>query len=75
MDVAHDVQHSQKIAQDPSALHDFGGMTRIIPSEVDVSQIYVKMNFSPPPSPPLFHDHKDYCCQCVPSEIIFRMNN
>lgn len=51
MDVTHDVQHSQKIPQDPSALHDFGGMTRISPSDVhvNVSQIIVKLNFSFPP--------------------------
>jgi transcription factor E2F3 len=41
MGVAHDAQHSQKIPQDPSALHDFGGMTRISPSDVHVSQIIV----------------------------------
>lgn len=46
MGVAHDAQHSQKIPQDPSALHDFGGMTRISPSDVHVSQIIVKLNFS-----------------------------
>lgn len=39
MDVELNVQHSQRTLQDPSASHDFGGMTRIIPSDVDVSQI------------------------------------
>ncbi|KAK3158114.1 hypothetical protein QOZ80_2AG0133080 [Eleusine coracana subsp. coracana] len=33
MDVVHNVQQIQKTPQDPSASHDFGGMTRIIPSE------------------------------------------
>lgn len=40
MDIAHNVQQSQKIPQDPSALHDFGGMTRIIPSDVDTDADY-----------------------------------
>ncbi|AQK71574.1 Transcription factor E2FA [Zea mays] len=40
MDVAHDVQHGQKIPQDPSALHDFGGMTRISPSDVHTDSDY-----------------------------------
>ena len=42
MDVVQNVQQSQRTPQDPSALHDFGGMTRIIPSDVDVSQIFLK---------------------------------
>ena len=58
MDVARDVQHSQKIPQDPSALHDFGGMTRLTASDVQVSQIIVKLNFS---FSLLCHDHKSYC--------------
>ncbi|KAK3154284.1 hypothetical protein QOZ80_2BG0188550 [Eleusine coracana subsp. coracana] len=33
MDVVHNVQQIEKTPQDPSASHDFGGMTRIIPSE------------------------------------------
>ncbi|XP_062223160.1 transcription factor E2FA-like isoform X2 [Phragmites australis] len=40
MDVVHNIQQSQKIPQDPSALHDFGGMTRIIPSDVDEDADY-----------------------------------
>ncbi|XP_008677112.1 transcription factor E2F3 isoform X1 [Zea mays] len=40
MGVAHDAQHSQKIPQDPSALHDFGGMTRISPSDVHTDSDY-----------------------------------
>ena len=42
MDVVNNVQHIQKTPQDPSTSHDFGGMTRIIPSDVDVSQIFLK---------------------------------
>jgi transcription factor E2F3 len=60
LDVAHDVQHSQKIPQDPSALHDFGGITRLTTSDVHVSLISVKLNLAFP----LFglcHDHKAYC--------------
>lgn len=45
VDVVHNVQQSQRTPQDPSALHDFGGMTRIIPSDVDVSQIFLKFFF------------------------------
>ncbi|PUZ75970.1 hypothetical protein GQ55_1G253100 [Panicum hallii var. hallii] len=40
MDVVQNVQQSQRAPQDPSALHDFGGMTRIIPSDVDTDADY-----------------------------------
>jgi len=40
MDVEQNVQQSQRTPQDPSALHDFGGMTRIIPSDVDTDADY-----------------------------------
>ncbi|RLN08819.1 transcription factor E2FA-like [Panicum miliaceum] len=40
MDVVQNVQQSQRTPQDPSALHDFGGMTRIIPSDVDTDADY-----------------------------------
>ncbi|XP_039844076.1 transcription factor E2FA-like isoform X2 [Panicum virgatum] len=40
MDVVENVQQSQRTPQDPSALHDFGGMTRIIPSDVDTDADY-----------------------------------
>lgn len=40
MDVARDVQHSQKIPQDPSALHDFGGMTRLTASDIQTDPDY-----------------------------------
>ncbi|CAN6244584.1 unnamed protein product [Urochloa humidicola] len=40
MDVVHNVQQSQRTPQDPSASHDFGGMTRIIPSDVDTDADY-----------------------------------
>ena len=52
MDVVQNVQQSQRTPQDPSALHDFGGMTRIIPSDVDVSQIFLKFIFFYPISLP-----------------------
>jgi transcription factor E2F3 len=39
MDVVHNVQQIQKTPHDPSVLHDFGGMTRIIPSD-DVSYLF-----------------------------------
>jgi transcription factor E2F3 len=58
IDVAHDVQQSQKIPQDPSTLHDFGGMTRLTASDVQVSRIIVKWNFS---FSHLWHDYKAYC--------------
>ena len=37
--VEHNVQYSQNTPQDPSCSNDFGGMTRIIPSDVNVSHI------------------------------------
>ncbi|XP_062219234.1 transcription factor E2FA-like isoform X2 [Phragmites australis] len=40
MDVVQNVQHSQKTPLDPCALHEFGGMTRIIPSDVDTDADY-----------------------------------
>lgn len=43
--VDNNIQHSQTIPQDPSASHDFGGMTRIIPSDIDVSQIHFNFDF------------------------------
>jgi transcription factor E2F3 len=43
VDVVHNVQHIQKTPQDPSALHDSGGMTRIIPED-DVSYFVPKFN-------------------------------
>ncbi|OEL36724.1 Transcription factor E2FA [Dichanthelium oligosanthes] len=39
-DVVHNVQQSQRTPQDTSVLHDFGGMTRIIPSDVDTDADY-----------------------------------
>jgi transcription factor E2F3 len=39
MYVEHNVQYSQNTPQDPSPSNDFGGMTRIIPSDVNVSQV------------------------------------
>jgi transcription factor E2F3 len=45
VDVVHNVQHIQKTPQDPSASHDSGGMTRIIPSD-DVSYFVPKFNFN-----------------------------
>jgi transcription factor E2F3 len=45
MDVVHNVQQNQRTPQDPNASHDFGGMTRIIPSDVDVSQIVLTYIF------------------------------
>jgi len=41
IDVAHDVQQSQKIPQDPSTLHDFGGMTRLTASDVQTSDYWL----------------------------------
>ncbi|BAF08963.1 transcription factor E2FB [Oryza sativa Japonica Group] len=38
--VDNNIQHSQTIPQDPSASHDFGGMTRIIPSDIDTDADY-----------------------------------
>ncbi|RCV06697.1 hypothetical protein SETIT_1G183900v2 [Setaria italica] len=40
MDVVHNVQQNQRTPQDPNASHDFGGMTRIIPSDVDTDADY-----------------------------------
>ncbi|KAL6619465.1 hypothetical protein ACP70R_034604 [Stipagrostis hirtigluma subsp. patula] len=40
IDTVHNIQHSQNTPNDPSALHDSGGMTRIIPSEVDTDADY-----------------------------------
>lgn len=45
MDVVHSVQHIQKTPQDPSASHDSGGMTRIIPSD-DVSHFFSEFNLA-----------------------------
>ncbi|KAF0934267.1 hypothetical protein E2562_023626 [Oryza meyeriana var. granulata] len=38
--VDNNIQHSQTTPQDPSASHDFGGMTRIIPSDIDTDADY-----------------------------------
>uniref|UniRef100_A0A0E0K0R3 E2F/DP family winged-helix DNA-binding domain-containing protein n=1 Tax=Oryza punctata TaxID=4537 RepID=A0A0E0K0R3_ORYPU len=38
--VDSNIQHSQMTPQDPSASHDFGGMTRIIPSDIDTDADY-----------------------------------
>ncbi|XP_040376667.1 transcription factor E2FA-like isoform X2 [Oryza brachyantha] len=38
--VNNNIQHSQITPQDPSASHDFGGMTRIIPSDLDTDADY-----------------------------------
>uniref|UniRef100_A0A0A9G6C7 Uncharacterized protein n=1 Tax=Arundo donax TaxID=35708 RepID=A0A0A9G6C7_ARUDO len=40
MDVVQNIQHSQKTPPDPCASHDFGGMTRIIPSDVNTDADY-----------------------------------
>lgn len=50
MDVEHNVQYSPNTPQDPSCSNDFGGMTRIIPPDVNVSQVssnlFSKISFS-----------------------------
>ncbi|KQJ99767.1 transcription factor E2FA isoform X3 [Brachypodium distachyon] len=40
MDVEHNIQYSQNTPHDPSSAHDFGGMTRIIPSDVNTDADY-----------------------------------
>jgi len=40
MNVEHNVQYSQNTPQDPSSSNDFGGMTRIIPSDVNTDADY-----------------------------------
>uniref|UniRef100_A0A0D9VGR9 E2F/DP family winged-helix DNA-binding domain-containing protein n=1 Tax=Leersia perrieri TaxID=77586 RepID=A0A0D9VGR9_9ORYZ len=38
--VENNVQHCQSVPPDPSGSHDFGGMTRIIPSDIDTDADY-----------------------------------
>ena len=45
INVEYNIQHRQNTPQDPSSSNDYGGMTRIIPSDVNVSPVFSKFIF------------------------------